>query len=130
MALSVSYAVQAKPHFDKSRIFNILLKLERERRHMVNAAYTHCFLLSETENRCARPRKRAYMMLRLCEMYRLAPGAEVPVLKIHPTLSVPTTVNASRALPVVTNDVPKAPSTEPDTVSSTALSRKKGTDTN
>ena len=57
-------------------------------------------------------------------MYRLAPGAEVPVLKIHPTASASTTANASHALAVVTNDVPKVPSTETDTVSSTALSRK------
>ena len=124
MTLCVSYAVQAKPHFDKSRIFNILLKLERERRHMINEAYTHRFVLSETEYRCARPRKRAYIMLRLCEMYCLAPGAVVPVLKLHPAVSALTTVNASHARAVVRDYVHRAPTTETDTVSSSALCRK------
>ena len=85
VALYVSHAVRVKPHCTKSDVFRIKLKLEHERRDMILEASLQRFLLSEAQYRRDRPRRRAYMMLRLCEMYQQACGSEVPFVAVPNT---------------------------------------------
>lgn len=117
-------SVHAKRSCDKAKIFQLLLTLERERRSMTAEAHAQRFLLSEMECRCERPRRRAYTMLRLCEMYRVAPGADVPLPQIRNYVPVATAVNRPPVHGTVATDKREAAGTEAKPLPCTALSRK------
>ena len=74
----------------KRTTFRMLMALETERRTMTADAKSNSFLLSEITERCMRPRHRAFLMLRLCQLYHNAYGEPVPFsrkplqpLKLH-----------------------------------------------
>ena len=78
---------------------------------MTADAHTQRFLLSELDSRCDRPQRRAYTMLRLCEMYSLAPGLDVskpltrtpiPAVKRLPVRTTVTTADLKDANTVAT----------------------------
>lgn len=99
MHSALCLSVQANQTCDKAKLFKLLLKLEHERRDMTAEAHAQRFLLSELDSRCDRPQRRAYTMLRLCEMYSLAPGLDVPKVQ---KLQIRNSVRGVKRLPVCT----------------------------
>lgn len=65
--------------YNRSKLttFRMLMRLEIERRAMTAEASNERFLLSEITERCIRPRHRAFLMLRLCQLYHHAHGQPV-----------------------------------------------------